>query len=72
MNDSLERDNLVRYACTARTLTADDLEPYLNALEAGVLIRAAKALTKKYGVTNRAAGDLLRMAQDITTNQSEE
>ncbi|WP_042400030.1 hypothetical protein [Streptacidiphilus carbonis] len=42
------------------------LDEYEAAHRAEVLNEAADWLTKKYGVTNRAAGDLRRMAADPT------
>ena len=58
-------------ACVAEMAGLNDpdgrAEQLLDAYRAEVLREAADWLTKKYGITNRAAGDLRRLADGSAT-----
>lgn len=58
------RDDLVRYAATTRTVTADGLSPYLDALRAENLREAIEAARAEY------LHDLTGTPEDEAYNQA--
>lgn len=69
MNESFVEEAVLGYmtATKGRKATPEDRSEAARAIayfRAEVLREAAAELNKKYGVTNRAAGDLRRMAEE--------